>query len=315
MARILRILLLYAPLALLFAIAAALAWLRWDAAQPLADYFDARKGAIAAVHAQEATSADGQVSQFLTLVSDSNLEVSFRMIRERAANAPLPVLLVLGGHRTGSDAVDLFDEVDGRAVIALNYPYHGPSRVRGLMEALRTIPRARQAFADTPPAVSLVVDWIVNQRWVDTTQIVIVGASLGVPFAALAAARDGRIDGALLVHGAADNEAWLETQIARRNDIEALHGALATVVHLFAYGPTFDTARNVALIAPRPVVIIGARTDERTPVAQTNALYAAAREPKMLVWTQGSHVDPDRRDVISDLLTIADDVMPFLRRR
>lgn len=315
MARILRMVLLYAPLALLLAAAAALAWLRWDAAQPLADYFAARKGAIAAVRAQDATSADGQVSQFLTLVSDSTLEVSFRVIRKGGANSPLPVLLVLGGHRTGSDAADLFGDVGDRAVIALDYPYHGPSRTSGLIETLGTIPRARQAFADTPPAISLVVDWIVEQPWADKTQIVIVGASLGVPFAALAAARDARIDGALLVHGAADNEAWLETQIARRSDIEALHGPLATIVHLLAYGPTFDTARNVALIAPRPVVIIGARNDERTPVAQTNALYAAAREPKLLLWTQGRHVDPDRSDVIAELLAIADEVVPFLRRR
>jgi dienelactone hydrolase len=238
--------------------------------------------------------------------------VLFRVIRPSEPARKLPVLMVLGGHRTGSDAVDLFGHVGDRAVVALDYPYAGPEKVRGIRQILSTLPLARQAFRDTPPAVALVLDWIGEQAWADQGQLIIIGASLGVPFAALAAARDPRIDAVMLVHGAADNLAWLEAQVARRSELTFLHRPLATLIHWMAYGPTFDTAANVARISPRPVVIIGARDDERTPAGETEALFAAAGEPKVLRWTEGRHVEPDRSDVIAQLLAIADQELPQL---
>ncbi len=224
---------------------------------------------------------------------------------------PLPVLLVLGGHRTGSDAVELFGNVGRRAVVALDYPYDGPEKVKGLGPVLKTIPLARQAFLDTPPAVSLVVDWLLEEPWVDTAQLIIVGASLGVPFAATAAARDSRIKGAILVHGAADNRLWLEAQVARRIDTKFLHRPLGTILYWLAYGPALNTAERIAQISPRPALIIGARNDERTPAGQTELLFAAAKEPKLLRWTDGQHIQPGRNEVVQDLLRIADEEMPL----
>jgi dienelactone hydrolase len=314
MLKVARIVLVYVLPAITLIAATALAWLYLDAHRSLADYFLARHGELTSVVIRESSQTGHQASEFMTIRSDSGLSVSARIIRRAGNNQRLPVLIVLGGHRTGSDAVDLFGDVGEQAVVALDYPYEGPEKARGLGQVLRAIPLARRAFIDTPPAVSLVVDWLVLQPWVDTGQIVIIGASLGVPFAALSAARDPRIGGAMLVHGAADNQVWLEAQVARRVDSRWMHRPLATLVHWLAYKPAFDTARNVALIAPRPVFIIGARNDERTPAGQTEALYAAAGEPKMLRWTEGQHIEPDRADIIAELLEIAADVLPLPAR-
>lgn len=287
-----------------------LAWLRIDASRPLDNYFDERQGTLSSVSVPERSVFGEQTSQLVELQSDSGLRATARVIRD-AADGPRPVLLVLAGHRTGSDAVDLFGDVGNLAVVALDYPYEGPEKVRGLGQIMRTLPLARKAFIDTPPAASLVLDWLADQPWADQDEIVIVGASLGVPFAALIAARDPRIDGAMLVHGAADNEAWLEAQVARRNEIRILHRPLARLIHWLAYGPTFDSAANVARISPRPVLIIGATNDERTPPGQTEALYAAAGEPKKLRWTEGQHVQPNRSDIIDALLRIAAEELPI----
>lgn len=311
MANLLRVLLFYLVLPVILAATAALTWLRWDAGRPQADYFAERHGRLIDVAVTETAPGDAQLSAFMTLRSDSGLGVSLRVMRPANNSGPSPVLLILGGHRTGSDAAELFGDVGNHAIVALDYPYAGPEKVRGVRQVLGTIPLARKAFLDTPPAVSLVVDWLLQQDWADPDQLVIVGASLGVPFAALAAARDPRIGGAILVHGAADNQAWLETQVARRNDVEILRRPLATIILWLAYGPTFDTARNVALISPRPVVIVGAKHDERTPQGETEALFAAAGEPKLLRWTAGRHIQPDRQDVVLELLAIADEVLPF----
>ena len=311
MRRLIRIFVLYVVFPAGIVATAAILWLRWDAGRPLESWFDERQGSFRSAQEIDVQVADSQRASFMTIASSSGLVARARVIRPDVFEAGLPVLIVLGGHRTGSDAVDLFGPVGEKVVVALDYPYDGPEKVRGLSQIIDTLPLARQAFRDTPPAVSLVVDWLIDQPWVDSDQIVIIGASLGVPFATLAAARDPRISGALLVHGAADNLAWLETQVARRNEEKILHRPLATLIHWAAYGPTFDTARNVATISPRPVVVIGARADERTPAEQTQALFDAAREPKILRWTEGQHIQPNRPDIIAELLSIADEVLPF----
>ena len=304
------LLLVVLPIGLLFV--AALIWLRMDASRPLNAYFDARQGALGEVEVLESRENGGQLDRLLEMRSDSGLRVRARVVRPSLADARLPVLIILGGHRTGSDAVDLFGDVGAKAVVALDYPYEGPQKVRGIGQIIEALPLARRAFRDTPPSVSLVVDWLESEDWADSERLVIVGASLGVPFATLAAARDRRLAGAILVHGAADNLAWLEVQVARRNEDARLHRPLATLIHWLAYGPTFDTAKNVAVISPRPIVIVGATEDERTPPEQTEALFRAAKEPKLMRWTDGRHVQPDRAEIVGELLRVADEVLPFV---
>lgn len=306
-----RIVVLRVTLVAVLTAAAALAWLRWDAGQPREQWFAERHGQIRATSVEHLNAGQRQAAASVRLTSDSGLEVSLRVIRDASARDPLPVLVVLGGHRTGSSAVELFGEVGKRAVVALDYPYNGPQRVQGLVEAAQAIPLIRKAFLDTPPAVSLALDWLHDQPWVDTSRIIMVGASLGVPFAATAAARDDRLAGLLLVHGAADNRLWLQQNIARRVGAKFLQPAVATLLHWLAYGPVFSTKEHVAALAPRPVLIVGAREDERTPSDQTEALFDAAREPKMLRWTEGPHLDPGRSDIIEDVLEIVDEELPF----
>jgi dienelactone hydrolase len=312
MLKALRKLLFVVVLPIVLLIIAALIWLRIDASRPLNAYFDARQGALGEVEVLESRVDGGQLDRLLEMRSDSGLRVRARVVRPSFADDRLPVLIILGGHRTGSDAVDLFGDVGAKAVVALDYPYEGPQKVRGIGQIIEALPLARRAFRDTPPSVSLVVDWLEREDWADSGRLVIVGASLGVPFATLAAARDQRLAGAILVHGAADNLAWLEVQVARRNEDARLHRPLATLIHWLAYGPTFDTARNVAVISPRPVVIVGATEDERTPPEQTEALFRAAKEPKLMRWTDGRHVQPDRAEIVGELLRVADEVLPFV---
>lgn len=290
--------------------AALLGALRIESHRPQDRYMDQRKGELVGVTANVDETASAHVSQAVTLKSSSDLGVFARVLRPAAA-ANVPVLIVLGGHRTGRDAVDLFHSVDNYAVVAMDYPYGGPERVRGLRQTLGALPLARAAFRDTPPAVSLMLDWLDQQDWANGPRL-LVGASLGVPFAAKTAARDERVNGVILVHGAADNERWLTVQVARRVDTEFLHAPLGTLLHWLAYGPTFDTAKNVAQISPRPVLIIGARQDERTPADEVTALHAASGVPKRLRWTDGLHVEPGRTDVVDQMMQIAGEELPFL---
>ena len=290
----------------------SLAWLRWESSQPREDWFIQRHGKIVTASVERSVTGFGQLSEAVRLKSDSGLQVSFRVIRDASTDELQPVFLVLGGHRTGSDAVEIFGEVKNHAVVGIDYPYDGPEKANGIVEIAKTIPLARRAILDTVPAVSLVIDWLNEQVWVDQKRIIVIGASLGVPFAANAAARDKRIHGVVLVHGAADNRLWLEIQLARRIDAEMLHRPLATVLYWLAYGPILDSSESVAAVSPRPVLIIGARDDERTPVSQVELLFESALAPKRLRWTDGQHVQTGRKKIVATLLSIADEELPFL---
>lgn len=307
-----RRILIYCVVPVVLLLTLALTWLRWESAQPRADWFDERQGRIDRIETETTSVGNDQQSASVRLVSDTGLDVSFRVIRKQDVRTPLPVLLVLGGHRTGRDAVDLFGDVGQRIIVGVDYPYTGPEKVKGVVATAKAIPRARQAVLDTVPAISLVLDWLLSQDWVDRNRIVIVGASLGVPFAAAAAARDKRITGAMLVHGAADNRLWLEKQVARHVETGALHYPLSQVLNWLAYGPVFDTPGFVATLSPRPVVIVGATQDERTPAGQTEMLFDAARDPKRLRFTEGLHIQPGRADIVADLLRIADQELAYL---
>ena len=302
----------YLVLVVVLSIALSLIWLRWESSRPRDDWFSERHGRIETVATEESITKYGQLAESVQLISDSGLQVFFRTIRDVETDAPLPVIMILGGHRTGSDAVELFGDVGHRSIVGVDYPYDGPDKVKGVISIARTIPMARQAFRDTVPAVSLILDWLVEQAWVDKNRIVLVGASLGVPFAATAAARDRRITGLMLVHGAADNRLWLEVQAARRIDTELLHYPLSTILYWLAYGPVLDTSKHVANVSPRPVLIIGARDDERTPAGQAELLFDAARDPKRLRFTDGQHVQSNRKEIVAELQRIADEELIFL---
>jgi dienelactone hydrolase len=305
-------LLVYGFLLVIVSICGLLAWLRWESHLPRDEWFDERHGQLADVSTDRGVTPNGQLTDRLMLTSSSGLQVVARLIRDEHIDGRLPVLVVLGGHRTGSDAVDLFGDVGQRAVVGVDYPYDGPEKVRGVSQSLGAIPAARRGFLDTVPAVSLVIDWLEDQPWADPGRIFIIGGSLGVPFAVSAAAHDSRIAGAMLVHGAADNRLWLEAQLARRIDAAWLHYPLSVVLHWLAYGPVHDTGRNIGKIAPRPVVVIGAREDERTPAGQTELLYELSGDPKRIRFTDGAHIEPDRTEIIAELLSIADEEMAFL---
>lgn len=313
---VLRTVLVYGPLTVLLALVLALSLLRWDAGRKRDEWFDARKGALqsAGVTPGGRVGRDEHRIESVHLTSSTGLEISFRVLRPDAEAPPRPVLIVLGGHRTGSEAVTLFEEIGGLAFVALDYPYEGPASVSGLGEFALIAPQIRRALLDILPAISLTLDWLRAREWADGDEIAMAGVSLGVPFAAAAAARDERLSGLMLAHGAADNRKWLEMNLTRNFEAEWLRPPMATVMHWLAYGPLFDTPEHVAAVSPRPVVIVGARGDRRTPEAQTRELYAAAREPKTLYWTEGGHVDPARGEVIDDLVRIANEEMPFSRR-
>ncbi len=289
-------------------LAASVGWAAWwlaDHARPRHEAFvDRHGGEISAELEAPVTEPGGFISQGVHISSDSGLRVDARVLRPAMQDGPLPVLVLLGGHRTGRDAVALVGHPGDTVMVALDYPYYGTLELRSTASFFRAIRDIQQALLDTPPAASTVLDWLATQGWADTGRAELVGVSFGVPFVAVAGALDPRFRRVWFIHGGAGNRGWIEHNLRDRVPQRWLRPLLASLVHLLVYGNSFDTEEWVARIAPREVVVIGARDDERLPRHKVVNLYEAAGQPKELQWTEGGHIDPARPDIVRALLAI-----------
>ncbi len=288
----------------LIVVVTGLYWL--ELAIPKRDYFIERRGTLVSADLIEASS-DGIVQKRVQLESSTGLRVNMRVVRpETTAGQKLPVIIVMGGEGTGKDAVDLVGAPQGVAYLALDYPYDGDQELDAFWESLAAIPGIQQAFLDSPPAMSLAADWALQQGWVDPDNVELVGASLGVPFTAVAGALDARFTRVWLLHGGAENVPWVMHVGRRYVDNEFLRGILARGALLLVYGKSFETLEWIPEIAPRPLVIVAARDDDFVPpeAQQPFVEAAAASDHIEIIWTEGRHIRPTRREELQQLLDI-----------
>ena len=284
-------------------LALGLYWL--ELAVPKRDYFIERRGTLVRQDIL-ASSENGVVQKTVQLESSSGLQVDMRLMRPVTQQGEtLPVIIVMGGEGTGKDAVDLVGEPDGIAYLALDYPYDGDQELDAFWESITAIPGIQQAFLDSPPAMSLAVDWAQQQPWFDADNVELVGASLGVPFTAVAGAIDQRFTRVWLLHGGARNLPWVMHLGRRYIENEFLRGIVARGALLLVYGNSFEAIEWIHEIAPRPLVIVEARNDDFVPrEAQEPFIAAAESEYIELVWTDGRHIRPTRKEELQQLLDV-----------
>ncbi len=289
--------------ALVALLVGGLTWLRFDDPVPR---FGARRGHVARVERDSQTVEDGHRLERVTLRSSSGMTVQM-LIKRPLSETPAPLVVILGGHVTGRDAARLIPDTQGRVVVALSYPYLGPHRMKGL-EVLRWAPDIRQALVDTPPAIQLSLDWLLQQPWVNAREVHGIGASLGTPFMVVAAARDLRITHLWSVHGAGRSRGLL-THNAKANVPTVLAPLAGFLADIIVAGPWLTPERWVAQVAPRPFIMLNALDDEKLPRADIEALYTAARQPKSITWFPGGHVLRSRPEVVRALVTTVLDRM------
>ena len=162
----------------------------------------------------------------------------------------------------------------GAAVACIDLPLHGERRNAKLTGLLlgalglegRPTPAGRtilegfvhQAVAD----LRRLADAAASLPMVDAERVVYAGLSLGSIVGATYVAHDPRPRAAALALGG---------------------GGFG--------GPSSDPARHVHRIAPRPLLFVNATRDELVPRASTEALYAAASDPKEIHWFDSGHRD------------------------
>lgn len=217
-----------------------------------------------------------------------------------------PVYLVLGGTQAGKGAVadSLLPELRGNILVGLQYPLEGSPRIRGAVQVLQAVPRARRAILDTPPAILLALDYLLSRPDVDPTRVELVGASFGAPFAAVAGALDPRITRVWFLHGGGDPQALIAQGLTREIPFAPARWLVAGLGSVVANGPRFAPEKWVGAISPRPIVMVNARNDERIPPASVALLWDAAAHPKRQLWMDGPHMQRNRPDVLKRLVDL-----------
>ncbi len=239
----------------------------------------------------------------VTVEGTSGLTITLAIRRpaEGPADVKRTLFLVLGGHERGKGAAALIGDTRGAIFASLEYPFDGDHRAKGLA-VLAQVPAIRRALFDTPPAVQLALDYLLARPDVDPERVELVGVSFGTPFATIAAARDQRITRLWLAHGGGDVFSLIDLGLQKEIGNRFLRWPVSHLAYTLANGPNFTPEKWIAQVAPRPVVMLNATDDEKIPRRSVEILFAAADEPKELVWLPGLHMQGNRPDVLRQLI-------------
>jgi fermentation-respiration switch protein FrsA (DUF1100 family) len=286
----------------LVAIGALVLWLLRDPVP----VFDARTGALIRVDTLEVAEDTGHRESVLRLTNDKGLVVTLAVRRPiESSSSKRAAFLILGGAERGRGAAKLLADTRGTIVAAIDYPYDGDLKAKGLA-VLAQVPAIRRAFYATPPAVTLVLDYLSADPEVDRSRMELLGASFGAPFATIAAARDPRVTRLWIAHGGGRPYLMIETGLRRDVPNALLRVPLARLGTLLVSGPRFAPEHWVGRVAPRPVVMLNATEDERIPRESVQALWEAAQDPREQIWIDGPHMLGSRPQILQ---AIVDSVM------
>jgi len=201
-------------------------------------------------------------------------------------------LFLLGGVRTGMKAVRLVEPFPGTLVISAEYPLKRrlpendiPSKVRSCFSLI-------DGSAESLVAFALVIRYLEAREEIDS--IVLVGASLGVPYTTMLAAQN-EVDGLALLYGGGKMGIILERAI----DVgppwfrAVLGAALGRVL------APVDPVRHIGAVSPTPIFLINADHDPHVPDEAVRTLHEAAGEPrKIIIIEGGGHVKPGKTGLL-----------------
>jgi uncharacterized protein len=191
-----------------------------------------------------------------------------------AGGGRVPVALLLHGFSSSKErmahSVGRALLARGVASLALDLPFHGERD--GNAGTLSRNPLAlvsawRNAVAESRAATA----WLAAQPEIDAQRIGVVGYSLG---------------GFLALMTAAEEERLRVIALAAAGDLPDKTPYAALVRGLV------DPLRAARRLEGRPLLLVNGRRDMTTRAAQAERLFAAAAEPKTMVWYDGAHWPP-----------------------
>lgn len=267
-----------------------------------------RSGSLLSVEEQIAAETPASTTYEVTLSSTSGLVARVR-VQVPTGIAPgerRAGVVLLGGFDTGRHAVGLLPDDARQIILSADYPQ--ALEFDEDAEALRRMDELRDAAWDAAATPLLAADYLQSRADVDPQRIVLVGASFGGFFAAIAAAVDGRFRNVALLYTGADLPRIIAANAGEAPEPARRLGSDLAALPVRYLEPTL----YVPSISPRPLLLVNGLLDDRIPTSSARALFDAARQPKELVWLQTGHLEPEDTALIRTLVDTAFARMPLL---
>ncbi len=159
----------------------------------------------------------------------------------------------------------------GISSLALDLPLHGERRAGDPRDKLSNPLALVGAWRTAVKEVEDAVGWLAAQPAIDAMRLGVLGYSLG---------------GFLALMAAADDERLRVIALAAAGDLPDAtpHASMVRAI--------IDPLRAARKLRGRPLLLVNGRGDTTTRPAQADRLFAAAEEPRTMLWYNGGHWPP-----------------------
>ena len=282
-----------------------------DRAEAAAQYdeYAMLRGRLVAAETSAAGARGRYALQRVRLRSSTGLEVTGRLLVPPSVKRA-PAILLNDGRELNSRAIDYLPLDFGDVVVlSIDYPEAIPYAV-GVKDLVMNRGTILKAARLIPASFSLAGEWLSLREDVDAARVGLVATSFAVPFATIAAVLDARFRDVGLIYGAGDFATVMAANIdLRPRWLRRPAAWLATRAFR-----EFEPERHVALIAPRPLLMVNGLDDPQMPRDAVESLFNAARDPKTLIWLRTGHLLPTDSVLIRALVDTTLARLPILRR-
>ncbi len=212
---------------------------------------------------------------------------------------PYPCVIIMhgyGGDKNGLQMLAPAFAMRGISTLAIDAEYHGDRKQPGSDILSTHIYRNRDAFVQTVIDLRRAIDFLQSRPEIDGKRIGYIGLSMGGILGGILAGVDERVQAPILVVAGGDwgylfSNSQHPTAVQLREKNPELFKNPQKINEVV--GP-IDPVNWVARIAPRPLLMINGKDDPIVPKECTERLFAAAKEPKEIVWLEGGHMpQPD----------------------
>ena len=273
-----------------------------DLSDPSHEFYQ-RKGLLQSIDIEREWQDGDSIFRRITLHSNSGLKVKMttQFPQKRTAEGH-PLVFILGGKRTGRDAVHQVSQQQSIILAAISYPHYDKWARQGMKRF--DVRQYQQTVRDTVPAVLLALDYLLAQESVDKQQVELVGVSLGAFFVSIPAALDRRVTRTWLVHGAGEPEKVIAHKLKGRIQVAWLRKLVAWASARLIAVESLRPENWLWRISPRKLVFINARDDEALPLTSVEALHRSASQPYEVIWTEGQHITTSRTEIVQGLVNL-----------
>lgn len=231
----------------------------------------------------------------------------------RPADAPpvLPAVLLFGGFRGAATVLDAVPAGLSLVSASFDYPFDPPRRFE-FPQSLAHLPALDRGIDQTIEGIGHLVAHLRARQDIDAQRLTIVGASLGAPFATIAAA-ELELPGLVIVHGFGDVRRVIAQQFIRK--LAPRYGDWTRwpawgLANALTWGFDLPAPEDYAarLRATQRVLMIVAQDDELIPQPATEALWQALQRSQAQLERldeAGAHLQGSRDPRIGGLVETA----------